>query len=290
MFHQLARSVLLLAMRIYFSSSTCVFLSLLWVISPACALPSLDASADSAGAVLNELYSVVYDVSWSGDPGQYSSVPPALEIGDWAVVSGVTTSSFLLDGRNVIRHVIAILPREVGEFSIPEAEVPYFSPSDMPESPAKADDDEDTEVPEVVYPVLHAGLMPVVVREPEDIRMTIVMFTGLGIVLFTFASVFYRRRAVQMAQTPGHLVMTVPSMIHDARKHRLDQDYYGFFQGLMRGAGLLKNAVARGRLQKQYENSALSIGYKGGEVSDADMDAAIAELETAYRSDDAGRS
>lgn len=289
-FLQLARTVLLLAMRIYLSRSTSVLLTLLWVLSPAHALPSLDAYSDSAGAVLNQPYSVVYELTWTGDPGEYSSVPPALEVGDWGAVSGVTTSTLIDDGQNVIRHVVAIVPSKVGEFSIPETEVPYFSPSDLPEPSAKAEDDEDAEVPEVVYPMLRAGVIPVLVREPDDIQMTIVMFTGLGIVLLSFGAVFYRRRAVRMAQSSGYLVMTVPSMIHDARKHRLDQDYYGFFQGLMRGAGLLKNAVARGRLQKQFETSALSIGYKGAEVSDADMDVALEELEAAFRSNDADRS
>lgn len=250
-----------------------------WGISSAGAVPSLETHPETTKAVVNEPYSLVFEVSWRGDPSEYASVAPTLNLDDWGAVSDITTSTHVEDGKNIIRHTIAILPTETGSFSIPETAVAYFAPADIPGK------DKNGETPAFTYPTLQAGILSVTVREPTDYLLNSVIIAGFGIVLFSFALVFHRRNALRIAQSSDYLVMTVPSLIHDAKKRRLDEDYYAFFQGLLRGAGLLKDSGARTRLQKRYEELALSTGYKGVVPSDEQLNEAVEALEWAYRSD-----
>lgn len=252
--------------------------------SAAFAVPTLKTTAQPGNAVLDSPYSVVYELSWDGDPAAYSSVPPSLSFDDWGSISGISTTTDVVEGRNVIRHTLSILPNSVGEFTIPETPIAYFSKADLPKP------DENGETADYEYPNLLATSLNVSVREPSDYMLNAVVILGLGIVSFTCAFVFYRRNAVRIAQASDYLEMTVPSMIHDAKKHRLDRDYYAFFQGLLRGAGLLRNNSQRSALQKRFEDLAMSAGYKGFVPSDEDMDKAVESLEDAYRHDEAKAS
>ncbi len=257
----------------------CCVLCALWGATSAHAIPTLKTVQESPTAVINAPYTLVFELSWAGDPGEYASVPPTLDLTKWGMVSEITTSTAVEDGQNVIRHAVAILPAEIGAFSIPEVDVPYYSPGDLPE------EDENGVTPAYTYPTLQAGILLVNVREPADYMLNTVMILGLGIVLLTCAFVFQRRNAIRIARTTDYSEISIPSIIHDARKHKLDQNYYLFFQGLLRAAGLLKNVAIRKELQKHYEELMLAAGYQGLALSDDDMDAAVAKLEVAYRND-----
>lgn len=259
-------------------SFCCAALFAIRGITSATAVPSLEMHIGGSSAVVNEPYSVVYDVWWSGDASEYASVPPQVDVEGWGTVENVTTSTHVEDGKNVIRHTITILPTEIGVFSVPETEVAYFSPADLLGV-------EDEEASTSAYPTLQAGILLVTVREPTDYLLNSVMFAGFGIILISCALFFRRRQAGLAARITEYSEISIPSIIHDARKHKLDRDFYSFFQGLLRAAGLLKDVEIRKELQKHYEELTLAAGYQGLVISDDDMDAAIEKLEAAHRSD-----
>ena len=278
----MARYVLSDTMRgliLYFRKSGLLVLLALMATN-ACAEPSVTLLEQSPSATLFEPYSLTIEMNWEGGPDAFMAIPPSLDLSPWAEVTDIASSSEVQGERSVIRHTVTLLPKESGRFTIPEIGVQYLAKADIPDdSPV-----EEGAAP-LVYPSLMVGPIDVQVNEPSDGLLMLMSFLVLGIVLFGSALVFYRRNAIQIANSGESVELTIPSFIHEARKHRLDDDHYAFYQSLAEASNLLHDSDTRRTLKKQFADLALAVGFKGHKVSEDDLDGAMRELERAARQD-----
>ena len=226
-------------------------------------------------AVLGEVYPLEVELSWQGASDQYSSIAPQLTLSDWAEVNSVKTTTRSAGEQNTIRHTVQIRPLQAGQFTIPELLVPYFTP--QPEETAvKADSDP------VLYTTLSAGALTIHVIESSDSFVYLMSLVAIFLIMGALVWAYYRRQRVQVAST-GHIEYTVPGIVHEAKKHRLDGYHYKFYQILLRGAGLLQDSPEKKQLQVKFEELTLATGYKGLVPTDEDMDGAIRDLEQVHR-------
>lgn len=251
----------------------------------ACAAPTLSVVQDSREAILNEPYTLAFELSWQGNPDEYVAIPPSLTLDSWAEVSEISTSSSVDGDQSTLRHTVTLIPHELGEFSTPTLELAYLAKADIPvATPEDADADAEA-APEPLYAMLNVDPLTVRVNEPSDAMIHILGIVTLCLAMFGSAFVFYRRNAIQIATTSQPIAQTVPSYIHDARKHRLDEDHYAFFQSLAGGAGLLHNSEEKRLLKKRFSDLAMAVGYKGAKVTEDELDGALRELESAAKND-----
>lgn len=253
------------------------------LVAVACAEPTLNVVQNSREAVLNEPYTLAFELSWQGKPDEFVAIPPSLQLDSWAEISEISTSSFVEGDQSTLRHTVTLIPREVGEFSTPAFELAYLAKADIPKETPK--DTDAQAAPGPLYGLITAGPLTVRVNEPSDAMIQILGIVTLCLVLFGSAFVFYRRNAIHIATASEPIVQTVPSYIHDARKHRLDEDHYAFFQSLAGGAGLLHNSEERRLLKKRFSDLAMALGFKGAKVTADELDGALRELEGAAKTD-----
>jgi hypothetical protein len=256
------------------------------------AAPTLGAVEKPTTATLNESSTVTLELSWQGDPAEYLALAPSLDLGEWAKVTGIESTAFAEEGTSTVRHTITFVPRELGEFTSPDISLHYLARADIPVPPEVESSEEliatNTAVePDItgLYEVLEAGTFTVRVLEPSDYTLNLLGIAAILLAMFGSAFVFYRRNALQIAASTDVIDSTVPAFIHEARKQRLDEDYYAFYQSLMRGADLLHEADTRHELHRRFKDLAMAVGYKGAKVTEDDLDGAIRELERAHATD-----
>ena len=258
--------------QLRFKAVLALFLTVFAVNSSA--EPTIQVLSAPEHAILGEIYPIQLQVTWEGPSTEYSSLPPHIEVSDWADLNSLTSTSVKGD-QNSINHTLQIRPRKTGQFTISELLVPYFKPTQT--STAVEMDSELAE-----YPTLNAGMISINVIESSD---SLVKWLGMGVVGLILAAIawaYSRRKVVQVA-TLSHRESSIPGIVHQARKHRLDGYHYKFFQEMLRGAGLLSDSPDKKHLQQRFEELTLAIGYKGMVPTDDDMDSAIRELERAHK-------
>ena len=237
--------------------------------------PDLRLIPSPAKAVLGEMYPVEIELSWQGASDLYSSIPPTLALSDWAEVASVKSIATTLGDTHLIRHTLEIRPLKTGEFTISDIMVSYFTPNNDV-SPS----DVDSEV--VVYPTLSAGILNVLVVESSDSMLFNMGLSALCVLILGIVWGMKRKNRLQLANTPEYRQFTVPVMLHEAQKRRLDGNYYHFYQELLRGAGLLKDSPVKKQLQERYQELTLAVGYKGKTPSEEELDGAMRELHQAH--------
>lgn len=246
------------------------------------AQPALTVVEQPDSVTLNESVTLVFDVAWQGDPGEFVTLAPSLELESWAEVEAIETASLPADDGGSFRHTITIVPTELGQHTTPALKFPYLAKADLPVTPPPSPESEFT-APEYEY--LEAGAFTITVREPSDSTLVLMSLIVLACAMFGSAFVFYRRNAVRIATAPEGVSQTVPSYIHEARKHRLDEDHYQFFQTLVHGVSLLHDSEEKHRLHRRFTDQAMAVGYKGAEVTEDELDGALRDLERAHADD-----
>lgn len=247
------------------------------------AQPTLTILEQPEAVVVNEPAIFVFEVTWQGDPEQYVTIAPGLELDSWGEVRSIETTSYETSDGAVFRHKVTIFPKETGEFTTPEFLFPYIARADLPEMMPPNAQTEEVPVPEYQY--LEASAFTLSVGEASDSTLTLLGLLVLASFMFFSAYVFYRRNAVRIAISDDVVAQTVPSYIHEARKHRLDEDYYQFYQKLVEGAALLHDSEEKHRLHRRFTELAMAVGYKGAQVTEDELDGALRDLERAHADD-----
>ena len=247
------------------------------------AQPALTILEQPDSLTLNEPATLVFEVSWEGNPEEYVANAPSVALEAGGAVQSIETISQIASDGAVFRHRVTILPDETGEFTMPELQFPYSARVDLPEMMPPGAKME--EVPTPAYEYLVASPFTFTVGEPSDTTLTLMGLLFLGSFMFVCAYVFYRRNAVQIATMGESVTQTVPSYVHEARKHRLDDDYYQFYQNLVEGVALLHDSEEKHRLHRLFTDQAMAVGYKGAQVTEDELDGALKDLERAHAND-----
>lgn len=242
--------------------------------SPALAQPTLEFEAPSATARPGQPYAISVRVVWDGDADSVTVLPPEVGEVDWGAVRlGASTTSGE-DGHYVVTHTIEIVPSEAGEFTAPVITVPYSE--DKMDALGGAE-------PLGIPRLLQTETFSVIVR--PDRTGLYLAGAVLAIAIVLLLVVLWRRRVARNAvdaqldaRTPQERAQAT---LHDARRRRLDGNYYLYYVVLTQAAEILRDAGGSPALVEKLAAQAQAVGYQGVRPTDDDMDSALRELERA---------
>lgn len=252
------------------------------VSGAAVAAPDLKTVPQEGPAHPGHAFCVVYEVSWAGSPAEYSILPAEADPIDWGTVRVSDVRAFVRDGANVVSQTLVIVPNKRGLFKSPKVRVPYLIPEATPPAEKPA--------PGTVPPDSSAS--PSLGADPFDIEVRASIpyawiSGGLGASLLLTAlgwwSVRFSRRPQPPLKTPADADLArVQQAMHTARQHRLDGDFYGYYQDLhqMAEAMPLPDADHANRIATLAARMQ-EVGYRGVRPTDDQMDGDWRDIERA---------
>lgn len=228
---------------------------------------------------------MVYDVAWEGGPDSIQVLPLEFEPVEWGTIS-LTKSEAYRDGQlNHVAQTVAITPGHPGEYHVPEIQVPLRYPEAT--FPTEEGTDESGSPHPGAYPTLRADPLPLTVRAA---RSPAWISGGLGASFFLAALLWYiaRRRWEPVAEgpalSPEERYSQARQRMHDARRHRLDGNFKGYYTELSRAASVFNAPELKSRLDQFAER----VAYANARPTDDDLDAAWREVERAATRREAG--
>lgn len=227
---------------------------------------------------------VVYDVAWEGGPQSLDVLPLEIEDVEWGEVALVKSESYRDQQLNHVAQTVAITPAQPGEYHVPEIKVPLRYPEAT--FPTEQGTDESGSPHPGAYPTLRADPLPLIVRAA---RSSAWISGGLGASLFLAAFLWYlaQHRRQPTAEGPSlsqeERFSQARQLMHNARRHRLDGDFHGYYTELSRAASVFEADSLRKKLDELAERA----GYANVRPTDDDMDAAWRETERAGKTREA---
>lgn len=280
--------------------------------------PTLEVKQPEGTRYVGKAFDVVYEVSWDGSPTEFVVLPgsiaetkpaktetadsegekPAPAGPEWGSVELVSVESVIRDGRNVLRQVVRVVPRKEGEFKLPEMKIPYISMAEamaeaqkaakgekQPENP----DEKPKEEPKKELPTLKPAA-EVKFAAKMDRRPLIAACIGAGFLLIAVVAVLIGTRRTKKAapafqpDTGRSVSREATEALHEAKRKRLDGEYYGFYQSLAKAADLLSQTGGDDndtRLASLMKARAENVGYGGARPTDDQMDLDHKDVERA---------
>ncbi|MBI2424078.1 MAG: hypothetical protein HYV27_14705 [Candidatus Hydrogenedentes bacterium] len=211
------------------------------------------------------------EIALSWPSAQEPLVVYAPEIPDFdggaLVFSGMRTSQE--NGQTRVTCRFTLTPNRAGLLHFPEVTLPY-----MPAALVK----DQAPLPEPTF-AAHHRFEDVEVAEANGARGVWLGAAALGAAAFAVAGVWvYRRRGVPVTQSGGP---DFQAMLHETRRHRLDGDFYHYFQSLTRVARAL--GAAGNDLCARLERRTQEVGYQGTRPADEELDGWLRDVEHAIR-------
>jgi hypothetical protein len=150
---------------------------------------------------------------------------------------------------------------------LPAIEFPYIAKADKPFGGVV-----EAKAPQI----LKAAAMTLVVRAPFAWQPWAAGGGALAAAAGAAGAWWRRRkRAAAMSGAPGRTQReVVQALLHEARRHRLDGDFYAFYKTLQRAAQTLGLEEAGALAQRTQ-----AVGYRGVRPTDDDMDGDIKRVE-----------
>jgi hypothetical protein len=192
---------------------------------------------------------VSYTLNWP-EGGPYVLLGqelPELEWAEWRVLRTETHSS--IDPPQVV-VAIELTPLQEGDFELPQLAFDYVEDSEM--------------LDEASPTTVHAAPVPVAVRAaPGPPPLPWLLGGGAAVLLAlgmaAFAGVRTSRSTLADQQKP--LGERIQDALHVAQRHRLDGDFYAYYQELTRVAELV--AADDDKMMANLRRRAQSVGYGG---------------------------
>ena len=239
------------------------------------AAPTLEAIPQKYAALPGEFYPVDYKVSWPGDAGAYTVLPPVLPEVPWGEAVLLEVRSRKQGDINETRLVVGFRAAEPGDYEAPALDVRVLEWAGTP-SPTV-----ETIAPETPALVLTAAPLTVAVRKsrvPALVLAVIVTLLLLGMALVWAA----RRRTGDRSDAPRLTPAEQGrALLHEARRHRLDGDYYAFYRTLRRACDLAArisdnpDTALCTRLDERIDDT----GYRGRRPSEDDLEGDFKDVE-----------
>lgn len=261
-----------------------------WALSLVAAALCLAAGAEpvlegpeSASGYAGYPLELVYTLHWDGQPGDYvvyplefdgidaapgeadeaeADVPPPLT---YHVTS---TETRVRDGRPEVVQRLLVTARAPGAYTVPAVTVKYAPPDEL-DGPVRG--------------VAEAPPVAVRVRDYEKVRLAYTLAgAGAAALVAVGVAMAWRARA-RRRRSPGPAPKTpleqARELLHEARRHRLDGDFYAYYRALARASQLLGPGAAA--LAKRYEDRARAVGYQAARPADDELEGDWKELERA---------
>lgn len=237
--------------------------------------PTLEVVPPDSSVHPGQQATFIYRVSWAGDGNEWRVPAPAMDQPLWGRTTLQSATTYSEGGRTVVDFALGIVAGDTGRFELPAVEFEVFPSSDIiknEKAPLK-------EPPEPWRTDLILTAEPVTLEVVPDYGRWIPTGIVGGLTVLVMAGALwavFRSRPEPAASQP---VSDDPrDFIHTARKHRLDGDFYRFFQALAGAAGKVKGPEAA-KLAAQHNERAREVGYGGIRPTDDEMDAALKDTE-----------
>lgn len=251
------------------------------------AAPELRIDMPERAPRVGEAFEVRAVVSWQGPSEQFRVVPGALEAPSWGEGTWDRVEAEQDGDHTALTFVARFVSREPGEVRVPELRLVYSDPTEKPISPPPTPSPTgEAEALPAVSPTHTLSAESFTLGVRADYRwlypyaFLVVMLIGAVI---AGGSVFMRRRKEEAVRRHREALapwQTAEAALHNARRHRLDGDFYSFYRELLRlvqhVGGEVKAEFAE-KLQKMVER----VGYQGYKPNDDDIEGVLKDIERA---------
>ena len=238
--------------------------------------PSLEVSTQKYATKPGEVFPVTYKVLWEGDPGAYTVLPPVLKEVDWGEASLIEVKSKQRGGLNETCMVVGFRTAEAGVYEAPALDIRLIAWTEE-NTPAIA-----MLPPEAAALVLSADPVTVSVKSSGAFLLIItgplLLFLLLAIVIFL--RLRRRVRTQERKQEPS-FEEQARALLHEARRNRLDGDYYAFYRTLRRACDFAARAsgMTDERLCDLLDRRIKDTGYRGQRPSEDDLEGDFKDVE-----------
>ncbi len=240
------------------------------------AVPSLEVSAQKYTAQPGAFFPVNYKVLWEGSPGAYTVLPPTLPALDWGEAALLEIKSKKDGDTNETCIVVGFRATEAGVYETPPIDLRVVEWMEGHASGITA------VPPETTAQVLSAAPVTVTIQSSRTLLFgaigTLVLLLLSGAVIF----LLLRRRARihRAVEGPGFEEQG-QSLLHEARRHRLDGDYYAFYRTLRRACDLAARVSGNQdeRLFTRLDDRIKDTGYRGQRPSEDDLEGDFKDVE-----------
>ncbi len=249
------------------------FLALMVVgVSYAVAL-DVEVNAQKYRVRPGEVFPVEYVVSWEGNPHDYAVLPPTLTEQAWGSAELLEIRTLSQGTRQEVRVIVGYYADEPGDFEIPSLQVRVAEVGESTENSIVAlESDAPTQVldaPPIMMHVRHSRVF--------------IWLGGVFVAICALLGVLYfqaRKRAVQTQVSEPTSREQAQRMLHEARKHRLDGDFYQHYRALARALDLIaEEEPVEAALRERIGNRIDDTGYRGRRPADDELDGDFRDVE-----------
>lgn len=240
--------------------------------------------APAGSAHTSELATVTYRLSWpAGEASAWRIPAPEIEQPEWGSAYLLASRAYEAGGRTVVEFEVGVVADEVGEYELPPIEFQAHRAEDI----VKNESAPLREAPAPWGPSSESELLQVVTSKAAPIRVVTDYTPIIGVGAAAFASLIVLLAGIwgvrrMLSGGPVSAPLPVASdpreYVHVARKHRLDGDFYSFYQALLAAADGVGGSEAI-RLRARFKERAREVGYGGARPTDDELDAALKDVE-----------
>ncbi|MFP4499944.1 MAG: hypothetical protein ACLFTT_02995 [Candidatus Hydrogenedentota bacterium] len=231
--------------------------------------PILEQPADTRGYAGYPI-DLAYSLRWDGAPDHYVVFPARLDTVEGVETAVIESSVRREDGQAVATQVVRVVPEEPGTVTVPEVTVRYAAAEDVRAGNA---------APKAVS----ADPVTLQVRDYAFVKrvwlgggVAAVVFVVLVILGLVWRRRRRRRNAAVAALSPAERARDV---LHAARRHRLDGDFYAYYRALAEAARMLGAAGAP--LVERLEQRTRAVGYQGMQPTEDALNGDLKDVERA---------
>lgn len=245
--------------------------------------PELKVIPQKGSAHLSRPFRVVLEVTWQGSPSDYAILPAEVGAFDWGFAQLGRMESTVRNGLNLVSQTVEFVPNKTGEFKTPEIKVSYLDPEATP--PAEKTAPETAPPDSSASPSLRADPFLILVRPA---RTWFWISGGLGASLLLICVGWWSARRLRRPRPTPRMdsaqavdVSAVREILHRAKQHRLDGDFYGCYREMARAAASLPREENGYCLADRLSARAQEVGYRNIRPTDDEIDGAFREIERA---------
>ncbi len=259
-----------------------LILSLLPVVAgiftaSASATLEVDVSPQKYAARPGEVFPVDYVVSWEGALDAYTVMPPTLPVLDWGAATVLEIRAHSRGDRHETRLTVGYSAETAGTYTAPALTIRVLEwDADAASHAALVED-----AASMPAKVVEAASVTVVFRDPRFVVWAALVLVALAVAgAFGWAALRKRRRTVseEAGQSP---VEKAQALLHEARRHRLDADYYAFYRALCSAVACIETDApdSRAALLDKLKRAADDAGYRGVRPSDDALEGDFKDVE-----------
>ena len=232
-------------------------------------------AAQKYAARPGDVFPVEYIVSWEGAPGAYTVLPPQLPVLDWGGAELLEMRSRSSGDRHETRVVVGYRAEEAGVYTAPPLTLRVIAWEEPGESRISAVDENtpthvlETDAATITIRGSRAGLWAVLI---------VALLLCAAALLWRKAGNRRLAAATDAALSPSKQAQ---ALLHEARRSRLDGDFYGFYRALCSALECINAGVSDScrPLHAKLKQSVDDTGYRGVRPSDDAMEGDFKEVE-----------